>query len=208
MFRANRVGTPVIYQANRVTSVANVAPSTFNVMGSQIQGHQINAAAALDFGMSHLEWIPAAAQTLAAATAVAYGQIITITQPISGDTVGVELNGAIQLRADQELGIIPFFSQLSSAAGGALGIIAGTGFPYIQIADGKDPGTAAAAQTRSHTYQEQVIINPLTVGLTCAHGFIITNTSAAVRTITGINFQMSVRQLNDQQNIGYRDTRR
>jgi hypothetical protein len=177
-------------------------------MGSQITGHQINAAAVLDFGMSHLEWIPGVAQTLAVASAVAYGQIMTITVPVSGDTVGVELNGAIQLRGDQEMGIIPFFSFLSSAAGGALGVIGAVGFPYVQIAEGKDPGVAAAAQTRSHTYQEQIVINPVTAGVTCAHGFILTNTSAAARTINAINMQMSVRQLNDQQNISYRDTRR
>lgn len=208
MFRANRIGTPNIHQAGtRVQNTTNPALNTSAAGVNVINGHQVNAVNLLDFGFSNLEWFPAVPPTLADNTQVAFGNVVTMTPAIAGDAFGFELTGSIRLRADPSLCIVPFFASLSTITGTVLGNIAST-TPYAQIAPAHNPNLTGGPTMRSHYYQTQVVHNTAGSGIVIAHGFILINNSGAGRVLTAATFDFSVRQLNDQQSIAYRDTRR
>lgn len=207
MFRADRIGTPVLHQANTpVTSVANPALQANSVNLNVVNGHQVNAVNVLDFGVTNLQWVPATAPTLADGQQVFMGQVVTLTPPIAGDAFGFELIGGIRLRSDASLAIVPIFVSLSTITGTLLGQISSL-TPYAQIAEGLQPGTAASAN-RNHFYKTQVVHNTPSSGIVIAHGFLIQNASGAGRVLTSMTLDFGVRQLNDQQSISYRDTRR
>ena len=208
MFRANRVGTPVIHTLDaQVTNTSNTAPNVYGLTTNIATGNTINAASVLDYGRSTLNWVPGVAQTVANNTNWAFGQTVTVTQPINGDTVGLELIGAMRAPLLQNCTLIPFISTVNTFAGTVLGTWTGLN-TLTQIGPPGEPPNPSVLGMRSHFYKESVIFGPIAQAYTIIHGFIIQNVSGGVVNVSHLQTELQVRQLNDQQNIGYRDTRR
>jgi len=207
MFKPNRVGTPVIHT---ITGVDNNAAFTLQLNGNSVMAQPfnvINAAPVLDFGRSQINWT-AAARVQTNSNKSAFVQQFTVTQPVAGDTVGVELNGSLFITAPNDIIIQPAIMRIPAQgaiwAGTTANDVPTPIAPPVEILD----NVAARTNTiRAAQYQSKVIIQDAAVGGSYAHGFIIYNAGVDFN-ITGLKMIASVRQLNDQQGIGYRDTLR
>lgn len=205
MFRANRIGHPVIHQQSNTTNTTNTwAAGTLNTAAFSA-ANVVNASPLLDFGQSRLHWN--ATQSLAAATKYGITQQFTITQPLNGDTVGVELCGSIIVDASLNVLLIPFFARTTGAAATVLGVVNFLDQPTFFDCD-KQNNDISTRLAQTMFYKEELIIQASSIGATYVHGFAIMNTTAGAIPITYMDVQFSERQLNDQQSIGYRDTRR
>lgn len=207
MFRPNRIGTPRIYQSS---TTANAAAWTLTAQGNGsigATGNVINAAAIADFGMSALN--NTNAQNLAIDNAFCLVQQFTVTKPLSGNTVGVELNASLKLKTDRRVIIKPVLFKAATAAGTVLGAVSSVGVAPVSIAPEFLPGSAALTDWFGFSYQTQVIIQDASaVEGTYCHGFQIGNNTGAALSIAAFQMDASLRQLNDQQAIGYKDTLR
>ena len=210
MFRPNRIGTPNIHTLDDTRSVAAWAPNATILTDQTWLCNVINASPVADFGRSALTWNGAPSAAIANNTLIALGQQLTITEPQAGDTVGLELNGAMLIDLPESIPAIPIFGRLIAASGSVFGGPSGADtFTIIGQAD-KGPIAVATQSHRSFRYQTQLIMSNsggLVAG-TYFHGLQFINTSGGAWTPTRLRCQFSVRQLNDQQSIGYRDTLR
>jgi len=205
MFRPNRIGTPTIHVTADGASTSSFAPATSAFTAAEINGNVINTTPLTDFGESAISW-NAAAATTAANVKFAILHQITVPPPIQGDVVGIEINASLIIRVPQDCMIIPVFCKLDAAGAGQLNGVNSTGEPTYHSTP--SPAVAASTETtRSLTYKNQIIVRD-TAGLfgTYAHGFLLYMLTAL--NTTWFKMDASVRQLNDQQNIGYRDTLR
>jgi len=169
-------------------------------------GHAINAAPVLDLGVSSIRYEPVVPTTFNDNNTVVFGQQFTVTEPQVGNIVGVELNAGIRILAPTKVEIVPIMYRITAAAGAAMGNITGATFPQ-QIAPGVVNQSAATEFMTAH-YTTQAIILAAPVAGTYVHGFGVINNSGAAMTVSFMSMHASVRQLNDQQNQEYRDTRR
>lgn len=207
MFRPNRIGTPHIAQLSLTTSTQDWTPNVINRFAPNTIVNVINTVAIQDFGSTLLEWDGAAAEAIAANGRFLLGHQIVITQPVEGDTVGLELmatlNGSFPASASFE----PFFIQLTSNP--ALLGQATTGGQFFPLGPTQihDVGDDTVCLT-GHHYKTQVIFNNPTPAGVYAHGFAIADNSGAGYNLEYFRMNAAVRQLNDQQNVNYRDTRR
>lgn len=207
MFKPNRVGTPIIHT---ITGVDNTAAFTYQLNGNSAMlqpFNVINASPVLDFGRSQVNWV-AAARVHTNSNKSAFVQQFTVTQPLNGDTVGVELNGALWLTAPNDIIMQPALMRITAQGalwgGGTANDVPTPIAPPVEILD----NVAARTNTiRACQYRATAIIKDAAVGGTYAHGVIIYNAGVDFN-ITALKMTASVRQLNDQQNVGYRDTLR
>lgn len=207
MFRANRIGTPVFFENTVTESAIDWTINANNVGDEVVTANVINSVPILDLGYTNLTWL-GAAENLAAGGKFALVQQVTVTEPTVGDAVGIEINGAIDILAATNIGLVPVFFKATTAAGALLGSIqANAG--AVRFAQGRR-FTGAANIYESLSYKEQVVIKSTLgqVAGTYCHGFLIYNHTAANYALTNFHMQCSARQLNDQQNVQYRDTRR
>lgn len=210
MFRPNRIGTPYIHQG---TSNNSTSAFTLNVLGltsNSWKGNVISSTPLLDFGRQALTW-NAAAVSLPAGNRCSFLSQFTITEPLNGDTVGVEMAGALIINVNDNLAIRPIFGKLVAAGGATLAQVDFADFPTRFGETQTAPvGASGASSHRFAQYRDIMILQYPTgsVGGTYAHGFEILNQSAAASNIAALQMSASVRQLNDQQTIGYRDTRK
>lgn len=208
MFRPNRIGTPKILQGDQVPDVSSFTVSNQLISSAAWNVNVINATPVLDFGRSAVYWV-GSARTLNASSKMAFGQQFTVTQPLGGDVRGVELNGSLQGN---------FGSGVSAQAFLAKQIAAGTTLFEVEVFNSpvmlkNDPHqNNNVGINRSWTYTDQAVIygDRTTLPGTYVHGFIIweSQTSPSNQTFTQLYASMSVRQLNDQQGVGYADTLR
>lgn len=208
MFRPNRIGTPVIH--NSLTgNNTNFTLQTGPITGATNPFNAVNAAPSLDFGYSAIHF--AGTEALPAGHKCVLGQQFTITAPIDGDARGVEVNGSIFLQHSATCFIRPIFMKLTAAVSGVLSGAAssadlGTGLGGITV-----PPEGSTADAKAMTYRDNVVVRQDTLANlpgTYLHGFQIYNTSASSLNITAFQIALSMRQLNDQQDIEYIDTRR
>lgn len=208
MFRPNRIGTPIIHDSTGVVSTAAWAPSS-NLNTSIATGfNTVNAAPVADFGKTTMAWDTGAA-ALAANSQFALGQQYTITQPLAGDTVGVELGASLDIVLPTDFDVTGIHGRLVAAIGTAL---LGASVFDIPTFFHPTPGINGAPATvlRTFQYKEQIIVRNSSTLLpgTYYHGFRLSNRAAAPFNFIMFRFSGYVRQLNDQPNIRYRDTLR
>lgn len=201
MFRPNRIGTPVIWQPQAIsdTNAFTLAETAADSLVQPI--NVINGVPVLDFGYSSLRW-QGPTVTLSPNFKCGFGQQIVVTEPIAGDTVGIELNGSIYAKITKDTLIVPFFGRIDAP----LALLA-PGFTNTQaVYMNKQPMDPIAA--KAHTYQTQIILNNggAPVAGTYVHGFMLQDDAGGP--MNQFQAAFSVRQLNDQQDIGYRDTLR
>jgi len=205
MFRPNRIGTPYIMDVGGVDNTSAFTISTQANSSAFYAGNVINAIPVGDYGRSHLHWA-GAARTLPASNKWCIGQQFTVTPPIGGDVVGVEVSGSINIPLTSNTGIMAFLGKLTEASSGVLDDFATAAPMLMPITNGGVSGL------RTPSYKEQVIIRDVAdgVGGTYVHGFVFLEgaTTPAAQTFAWFDGFCSIRQLNDQQDIGYRDTLR
>lgn len=207
MFRPNRIGTPVIHTSTANDNADNYTEgeALWTAVGQPF--NVINASPVLDFGRSQLNWN--GTKNFAALTETALVQQVTVTEPLAGDTVGLELNGSITFLGNQNSVLRPVFFKMSAALGTVLAN-GSSADAVTQIGPALMPDRTAGGSLRSHWYKETIIFRGTagSIGGTYAHGFAILDNSNAAWTMNWFDMMASVRQLNDQQSIGYRDTLR
>ncbi|QXP08660.1 MAG: hypothetical protein [Arizlama microvirus] len=209
MFRPNRIGTPIIHTPTTNFSTADItlAQNTRATVGHPC--NIMNAAAVADFGFTSLTWN--ATEAVTANYKFGIAQQFTVTEPISGDAVGIELNfnGAFLLPASTM--VCGFFGRLSAATAAVLANTAtNENAHYFAAHQIQDPVDDTLIMT-SFSYQEQLVLrdtDPTVLAGTYAHGIAIFDNSGAGWNFTQFHAAASVRQLNDQESVGYRDTRR
>lgn len=96
MFRPDRIGTPVIFEQSTASNSAAWTPSTTNSAAVGFRGNVINGTPVADFAMSALTWNQGTA-SIANGDELAILQQFTISQPLNGDTVGIELNFGLRI---------------------------------------------------------------------------------------------------------------
>lgn len=210
MFRADRIGSPYIHQG---TSNNSVAAFTLNVLGltsNSWNGNVISSAPLLDFGRLALTW-NGTPVSLPAGNRCSFLMPFTITEPLNGDTVGVEMAAAITLNCNDNLALRPIFGKLVAAGGATLAQVTFADFPTRFGKTQTAPvGATGASSHRFYQYKDELIVQypSGSVGGPYAHGVEVLNQSGAASSIAALQMSASVRQLNDQQTIGYRDTRK
>lgn len=209
MFRPNRIGTPLIHTSDFVASTdsINFAESPNNSTG--FVGNVINAAPQLDFGENNLIWTGTDAIT--AGYRLMLGQQFTVTEPVVGDVVGVELNGSLVTYAPRSALLVPFIMKLAAAGASVLAPVTSADQPTLFRQGDYDASATSAIAIRNIQYREQCIIRGAGGSKpsgTYMHGVMIYGDVSDGYSLTFIQAAMSVRQLNDQQNVGYRDTLR
>lgn len=209
MFRPNRIGTPYIHTADFANNVAALTLNSDAMFAQAYGGHVINATPSGDFGRQHLNW--SNASSLPSGHRVALLFQYTITRPITGDTVGIEANAGILLQGPNDLLIRPIFGKLDAAGGAVLANVEFADGPTaLDQAYGDLTANGSVNKYFNCSMQKQIIARytNATLSGTYAHGFQIENPNAAAASIPGFIMTGSVRQLNDQNNVGYRDTLR
>jgi len=206
MFRPNRIGTPLFHTtADRLDMNAWTAQE-FQPIGSDNYGANIiNASPLLDFGVSSLYSI--ATEAIAADRRFGLAMQFTVTEPIAGDAVGVEINGSLEAFLPASATVFPFFAEMNAATSGILAATTMTFQPTMfgPVIHPVQGNNNLVFQVLN--YREQVVPwgGGLVGGAYC-HGFQIYTPTAF--NMTFFHMTASVRQLNDQQLVGYRDTLR
>lgn len=212
MFRPNRIGTPIIHGQEATINTAAWTPNAQAYNAATWNGNVINAAAVLDFARTALVWANGASGVVAAGgNRIALYQQFTITAPLAGDTVGLELNASITMTLPASALIRPVIVRLTAAGVATLGAVTSYDIP-TQLEQGQAGPIAVTTLSQRNAHYKQIVITRNTdkdiLAGTYAHGFEITDQSLAGYTATYLNMVASIRQLNDQQAVGYRDTLR
>lgn len=209
MFRANRIGTPWIHTDDRTVSTQATVPTQVANTGELFTGNVINSAPIGDFGRTAISWSGTSA--LVANQMFALGQQFNVSEPIEGNTVGIEVMSSIKIMAAASALIIPVLFECTAAGGAILAAVTRTGgaATYFNTPVAGLVGTHTVIP-RAATYRDQFIYKGTSgaVAATFFHGFQIIDIGSAGYNLT--NFQMigAARQLTDQNDTGYRDTRR
>lgn len=205
MFKPNVVGTPVIHQISNQSSASNATLGNDDPATTTYRANNINAVPVGDFGESHLYYTGTSAVT--AGRRFAIGQALTIVQPINGNVRGLELNGAMTAKVPHGLQVTPFFAKLTAVPAGLMALTA-LSFPTIF----KHQFIPLASDTlvfKHFSYKETLIMqDPTAIDGTYIHGFLCNDNSAAGWNLIMMHMMASTRQLNDQNEIEYADTRR
>lgn len=211
MFRPNRIGTPLIWGTTYNTSTAAWVPnSNANTVG-QASGNVINAAPDTEFGSQMLTWTGATVN-IPTGQKLALLHQFNVTTPKAGDVRGVELTADLDISISDASIITPIFGKLTAAGAGVLSSVA-TGIGVVRFSPVTPDTTATpAARWRTARYHNtQLLIRdatPVQLAGTYAHGFLIINPTAGNLGIDAFHAHATIRQLNDQQSIGYADTLR
>lgn len=211
MFRANRIGSPYILEPNTAldANAYNLNKSANNIAGHT--GNVINAVPSGDFGEVAL-MSSNTGTGLNNNEKVALLHQFTVTEPLQGNVVGFELQASLMILTSRLHIIRPIAFKLQAAGAAVLDPVTSNGQHGIQLGEAKqyediqttDDGWIAI------NYKEQLIFrsSPGNIGGTFGHGFEIYNGTGANSSFSAFKMQASVRQLNDQADVAYRDTRR
>lgn len=210
MFRPNRIGTPHIHTSDGGADTTDFTLNQVLYDNAATPFNVINSTPIGDFGRRGIIWTGTEG-VLAARKYALVGQF-TVTAPIAGDTVGVEVQAGYTGLLPSDVAIIPIFFRLSAAIGTVLG---GAANAYDQptVFAPKDQYLIATAQSipRNDYFKEIFIIrntDPAILAGTYGVGFQFMNAGSVGYNITNFFMTFAVRQLNDQNDVGYRDTLR
>lgn len=211
MFKPNRVGTPIIHQSQVTNSTADFTLQQATISNNNNPFNVVNATPVKDFGYTNLTWN--GTEALNANNKCSLVQQISVVLPEGGDVRGLELNASLKFVGKASTLIIPVFFRLTAAESSLFG---GQSSSYDQptpfapdFASYQDvAGTSAA--WHFVTYKRPLIVRNDRSVLpgTYAHGFQIFSADGTAISLTGLQMVASVRQLNDQQGVGYADTLR
>jgi len=207
MFRPNRIGTPYIYTFDETASTLDFAVAENALLATTWRAHVINAAALSDFGRTALNW--RGSESLTAGNHMHLAQQFSITEPLAGDAVGIEVVGSIMMTVPDNVIIRPFFARLNEAGSTVLETETIADNPTFLGNDYQRNDGSGASTYASCSYKTQVIVRASAgvAGVYC-HGFQINNIDDANFNFSAFNIVCGMRQLNDQEDIGYRDSRR
>lgn len=209
MFRPNRIGTPLIHTSDFINSTVDFTVAEAPNNSTSFVANVINAVPLLDFGETTLVWT--GTKPVTAGYRIFLGQQFTITPPIQGDVAGVELNGSLITYAPRSALLVPAVMKLAASGASTLASVSSADHPTPTRQADYDPSATSAIAVRNIQYRDQVIIRGAGGSKpsgTYMHGVIVYGDLTGGYNLTYIQAAMSVRQLNDQQDIGYRDTLR
>lgn len=206
MFRANRIGTPIIHTD---TQIVKTTVSTLNVNSWNdpiLKFNAVNGAANIGkFGET--KFLQGNGLSLvAAANKGAICQQFTVEKPAAGDVNGVELNGSIMWLTYGPMLIKPFIAKATTPATTNMG--AGQTTDLITFLEGQlDPvPNLTAGLWRSLSYRTQAILKSFAgVEGTYIHGFAYWNTDSTDMTPDGFQASFSLRQVNNSGELRYVD---
>lgn len=209
MFRPNRIGTPNLHTGLYDTSTADWAPSqaartSLAAFGANV----INAVPQADFGKNCLAWTGAASEVITANYKFSLVQQFTVTPPLAGDVVGIEIIAHLKILCPASATIRGTYGKTSAAAGAILAAVSFDDIPTQFDANDFPSYSDDTIVMRDAYYLTQVIQQYSTNSGTFLHGFEIIDNSGANFNLDHFTMNAAVRQLNDQQDIGYRDTLR
>lgn len=208
MFRPNRIGSTNILQVSDLSNTGITTHSSNSFGNTDYSGRVINAAPVGDFAQSKLMWATSASLTTLHRTFL--GQQFTMQAPIQGNAVGLELKGGILGGMPNSLILTPILAKLTAAGASQLAAVTITTDQLTIIGDTKaaNPGDDTVDMW-GHYYNTTAVVqgSPTDIAGTWVHGFMLMQPGATAST-SNLNLDFCIRQLNDQQNIGYRDTRR
>lgn len=200
MFRGNRIGTPHINTTVFTSSTAAITPNNGAIV-QPLRGNVINPTPLADFGQTSVKWTGAFTMPLNEGAALL--QQFAISLPPNGDTVGVEIGGSIIIRATNNPLLVPVATKLQAASGTLFGAVTANTDAESTL----EPTIHRSGDIHHCQYQTQIIFNKgAFLAGTYAHGIKIQASTASV--VSDFTIECYVRQLNDQQTINYRDTRR
>lgn len=198
MFRPNRIGTPHIMSgASYVYSTSNWTPADRSIQ-QVYAGNVINAVPLLDFGQAAIRW--AGSEAVVAFQRICIGVQFTVTPPIAGDVKGIELGGSMTVDLPAADSMYPVCFRVEAAGLAVWDQVTTTEAPSIL-----GPEVPGLSAIRTGHYQTQ-LVTQLAAG-TYFHGFALQDSGSGF-TLQALHAEFYVRQLNDQQSIGYRDTLR
>jgi len=211
MFRPNRVGTPNIhYIPIHSNSTVAFTEATQDYNADANSYNVVNAAPVSAFGQTSIKWT--GAESIPGNDKWGLGQQITVDAPLAGDTVGLEIMGSLNLSFPKPCIIQPVLTKLAAATGAVMAVATGASLA-TQVAPAKTPIDTMAGTFlwHNHYYRTQCIIrgtDSADVAGTYLHGFPIFSLDGAAVDVVWFEAMFSVRQLNDQQDVAYRDTLR
>jgi len=206
MFRPNRIGTPSFFKASTQASTANQKLAETTKQDILWNASVVNASPALDLGRTSLtHWGGSTAFTMGYKGCVA--QQFTVTEPLAGNAVGLELTGSFTCLIPASCMVVPYMAKAASAAGSLLAQITASSAPTVlgEALNGVEGDEDFI--WRSHHYKTQAVIQDDVIAGTYFHGFAFFFAPGTPIWYGG-HLDFAVRQLNDQEDIGYRDTRR
>lgn len=202
MFKADRVGTPDIHTnvKNALTGAMTLKEDDYNDEDTPV--NIINSTPLLDLGRYKVTWN----QTSAVATAkkIGLGCQFTVSQPIVGDTVGLEIIGSLQTLWPHKGTIIPAFGRLTESQALYAGVdYDGGATPHGQ----QNPYlNEDVVSIRANYFKTQFIINASSsLSGTYAFGWTLFNNSGSSHNLTWFEACFAIRQFNDLQDAAYRD---
>lgn len=211
MFRPDRIGTPVIH-----TSMVNTITTDYTLNQTAYSGpacpfNVINGTPEGDFGYTNINLTRTKALT--SFNKCAFVQQFTVTQPVQGNVRGIELNASILMNIPQGAVLLPFMARITAAVTPVLNGAASTYdlptyFAPRFVSNNIPNGTTGYA--RFCTYRQPFIIkNDVSIlAGTYIHGFQLLDAQGGGFNVENVQMVASVRQLNDQLNVEYADTRR
>lgn len=205
MFRPNRIGTPVIRQPSgpTITATSWTIDQASQTSGAAV-GTICNGTPLADFGEVNAYYQSTTVQALTGGNKSGIWAQFSATTPLNGDTIGFELIGSLWIVASLGVHIMPGFTEMNSAGPSNFSPLSAR---TISVASLNFQGWNNSHNTiHASTFKEQVILNKATAAGTYAFGFELIG--GVTTNLSTFHASFGLRQLNDQQTIGYRDTRR
>jgi len=212
MFRPNRIGTPNLTGAWR-ENADDLLTTAVHTAADPAEFVVVNAIPWMDYG-SDTVMFTGNTTALPAGELSGIGQQFNIPTPIAGDAVGVELIGTAYgwVSTNLSFGLLPYACQLVAPGEAEGDVVVSNQLKDAFLADisAQQIAGGASGVLRVVNWKTQIIFDNLNGPLTGTflHGVRVHNVGSVATAIEDIWCTLSVRQLNDQQDIGYRDTRR
>lgn len=212
MFRANRIGTPNI-SGQYISSTTAIGAGVVRLLTDVPYFAVINATPDAEY-KGHTFANGDANLSIAALRRAGIGQQFTVTQPLAGQVVGVEVVGSVyigQAAGPAQFVMEPYACKLEAAGAGTWSIVHSDGFhdAFLDYQHTQQNTNAAAGSVRAITYKTQILFDQLEdeqLGGTYLHGILITNPLTGAATIINqIYGTFAVRQLQQLETFGYRD---
>lgn len=214
MFKPNRVGTPNFWTLRDAT-VKTDAPVNFaesNFVAQDATGNCINATPLSDYGTANLMY-DIIGETVAANQKIMILAQFEVTPPQQGTIVGVELQGSMVMATVGAVRMAPIFAQAQPDQV-LTGVLDTIDLTYIPMLLSNEAGhlEVGALDTKIRHFKTQVVMEYAdpsgpSIG-PYVFGWAFYNATGGAVPIYGFETHLSIRQLNDQQFIGYRDTLR
>lgn len=206
MFRPNRIGTPHFHQETGIGSAANFTWALRNFNDSSWGGNVVNGTPLLDFGFTSVNW--SGTEQIVNAQRTGLFHNIVVTRPLNGDAVGIEIVGSLVIRLPSSSLVVPMIGKPNAAPVNNFDQFTFANQPVHFAPQRMESAVGTDMIIRHFAYKEQIVHQEADPSGSYCHGFQIFNTTGANYDVTWFSACFGVRQLNDQQIVGYRDSLR